>query len=385
MNPIIPIEEIDLHIEQIRKNMADASGMLITCSINLYYCSGRAFNGFLYIPAQGEVLAFLRRPMDNLPFKSITIRKVEDIPGLIDVPEIIYLECDELSFSEVTRISKAFSSARIENATGAIRRARTIKTPWELDQLRYSARLHERTYSEVTVCYEAGMTDIEFQHRIEYVMRRNGSIGVFNAFGNNMDIFMGSLLVGDNAETPSPFDFALGGAGTHPLIPVGASGAVMKDGTSVMVDMSGNYCAYMTDMTRVFSVGKLSEQAYRAHQVSIDMQNEMLSYAKPGTPCAEIYNKALAHVRKEGLEHCFMGTIQQAKFVGHGVGLQINELPVLTPRSKELLEEHQVFAFEPKFVIAGIGAVGVENTFIVGQNGVEKLTLFPEEIIDLKA
>jgi len=78
-----------------------------------------------------------------------------------------------------------------------------------------------------------------------------------------------------------------------------------------------------------------------------------------------------------------MGTKQQAKFVGHGVGLEINELPVLTERSKELLEPGMVFALEPKFVLPSIGAVGIENTFLVTSAGIEKLTLFEEQIIDL--
>ena len=76
-----------------------------------------------------------------------------------------------------------------------------------------------------------------------------------------------------------------------------------------------------------------------------------------------------------------MGTEQQAKFVGHGIGIQINELPVLTPRSKEELLPNMVFALEPKFVIPGVGAVGIENSFLVTETGVEKLTRFNEEII----
>lgn len=78
-----------------------------------------------------------------------------------------------------------------------------------------------------------------------------------------------------------------------------------------------------------------------------------------------------------------MGTHFQAKFVGHGVGLEINELPVLTPRSNDVMQPGMIFAFEPKFVLAGIGAVGIENTFLVTEMGVEKITLLDESIIEL--
>lgn len=198
-----------------------------------------------------------------------------------------------------------------------------------------------------------------------------------------MDIYMGSILAGENAECPSPFDFALGGEGMDSSCPLEANGTVLKDGTAIMVDMAGNYTAYLTDMTRVFSVGKLSGFAYKAHQTALAIQQEIESIAKPGTSCADLYNIAAEMAQKEGLASYFMGTKQQAKFVGHGIDIQINELPVLTPRSKETLQPNMVFALEPKFVIPEIGAVGIENSYLVTETGIEKLTLFKEDIIEL--
>jgi Xaa-Pro aminopeptidase len=227
------------------------------------------------------------------------------------------------------------------------------------------------------------MTDLELQIEIERQMRKNGSLGLFRTFGSNMDIHMGSVLAGENAEAASPFDFALGGAGQDASLPIGANGTVLKDGTAVMVDMAGNYTPYVTDMTRVFAVGKLTDSAYRAHQVSLSIQNDIETTAKPGTGCADWYRLALKTAEKENLSSLFMGNKQQAKFVGHGIGLQINELPVLTPRSKEELRPGMVFALEPKFVIPGVGAVGIENSFAVTETGLEKLTVFEEEIIQL--
>jgi len=78
-----------------------------------------------------------------------------------------------------------------------------------------------------------------------------------------------------------------------------------------------------------------------------------------------------------------MGTKQQAKFIGHGVGLEINEPPVLTARSKEVLEAGMAIALEPKFVLPGIGAVGIENTYIVHDERLEKVTLCEEELVVL--
>jgi Xaa-Pro aminopeptidase len=227
------------------------------------------------------------------------------------------------------------------------------------------------------------MTDLQFQVEIERIMRLHDSMGFFHTYGNNMDIHMGSLLTGENAEIPSPFDFALGGQGSDPTLPLGASGLKIAEGNTIMVDMAGNYRPWMTDMTRVYSVGKTSELAYKAHQVSIEICDETEQMARPGIACSELYNKAINIVKQNKLENYFMGTRQQAKFVGHGVGLEINEPPVLAPRSNELLEPNIVFALEPKFVIPAIGAVGIENTYVVTETGVEKITVFEENIIEL--
>ncbi|MDR2469848.1 MAG: M24 family metallopeptidase, partial [Tannerella sp.] len=162
-----------------------------------------------------------------------------------------------------------------------------------------------------------------------------------------------------------------------------ANGAVLEEGMAIMVDMVGNYTPWLTDMTRVFAVGRLSELAYRAHQTSRTIQEKVMQAAQPGIACAALYDLARTEVEKNGLTDYFMGTHQQAKFVGHGIGLQINEPPVLTPRSKEVLQPGMVFALEPKFVSPGVGAVGNENSFLVTATGLEKLTVFEEEIIPL--
>jgi Xaa-Pro aminopeptidase len=271
----------------------------------------------------------------------------------------------------------------VGNATTLMRRVRTLKTPYEIAQLRISAQKHAEAYAKIVACFRPGMTDIEFQIEIERQMRLTGSIGVFHTFGANMNIFMGSVLAGPNAGVASPFDFALGGNGLTPLCPIGADGTLLKEGTAVMIDMAGNFSPYLTDMTRVFAVGRLPEIAYRTHRVALDIQDEFLQIARPGFSCATLYQKALARVEKEGLMDRFMGIGQQAKFVGHGIGLQINELPVFTSRAEDVLLPGMAFALEPKFVIPDVGAVGIENSFLVTETGIEKLTLFEEAIIPL--
>ncbi|WP_293739353.1 Xaa-Pro peptidase family protein [uncultured Parabacteroides sp.] len=366
----------------------NADGCLLTVDVNLYYTTGRIFSGYFYLPAEGAPWFFVKRPNGLTGDHVEYIRKPEQMAELfashgLEMPEKLLLEADELTYNDYIRLQNIFNPKEIGNATAMMRELRQIKTPYEIGMFRLSAEHHARTYAEIPECFRPGMTDLEFQYEIEKRMRKNGSIGIFRAFGANMDIFMGSILAGENAETPSPFDFALGGGGIDTSCPLGANGTVLKEGTAIMVDMAGNYTAYMTDMTRVFSVGRLTELAYRAHQTALLIESEIENIARPGTPCAELYNIAARITENQGLGAYFMGTKQQAKFVGHGIGIQINELPVLTPRSKEVLEPNMVFALEPKYVIPGVGAVGIENSFLVTETGLEKITQFAEEIIQL--
>lgn len=382
--------ELELKWRRIQQAMRqeEADGCLLTMNMNLYYVSGQVFNGYFYLPAEGRPYWFVKRLTVPETNQVHVIRKPEQMPELfrdlnLAMPRKLLLEADELSYNEYIRLQHVFRAEATGNASALIRHIRMIKTPWEIEQMRISARRHEAVYREIPACYRPGMRDVELQIEIEKRMRMHGSLGYFRAFGSNMDIFMGSLLAGENAGEPSPFDFALGGKGIHASGPLGANGTLLREGTTVMADMSGNYTAYQTDMTRVFSIGKLPDRAYRVHRVALEIQARMERTAKPGVSCAELYRDALAMAGQEGLKDCFMGTHLQAKFVGHGVGLEINELPVLTTRSKDILQPGMTFAFEPKFVLAGIGAVGIENTFLVTDSGVEKMTLLDENITEL--
>lgn len=384
------VKDLFLRQKRVQKAMREAGveGVMLTTDVNIYYMTGLVFNGYYYLPVDEEPVLFIRRPGGFVGERIFSIRKPEQIPEIVashgwTMPKHVLLETDVVSYNEYARLQNACGFQKIENASLFMRHIRMYKTSWEIEQLRLSADRHAKTYARIPDCYRPGMTDLRFQAEIEYQMRLHGSIGVFRTFGANMNIFMGSLLAGKNAETPSPFDFALGGGGQSAFCPIGANGTLLKEGMAIMVDMAGNYTDYLTDMTRVYSLGTLPELARRAHQVALDIQSEVEATAKPGVACADLYNRAYARVEKAGLTPYFMGTRLQAKFVGHGIGLEINEPPVLTPRSKEVLESTMTFALEPKFVIPDVGAVGIENSFLVIENGVEKLTVFREDIIPL--
>ena len=385
------IPEIKTRIESIKKNMK-ASGMdaiLVASTANIYYTTLRVFRGYVYIPVDKDPVWFVIKPdifedVDSL----VAIRKPEMIPAELQrlgfpSPTNVGLEFDSLSYSETERLKKIFPDAGFSNGSYILSLTRMVKTPWEVEHIKQDGTHQSEVYRRVIHCYKEDMTDLELQIEIERVLRLEGCLGYTRTAGSMMDINMGSLIAGENADAPSPFDFSMGGAGVSPALPVGANGTTLKPGETVMIDMSGAFNGYQSDMTRVWRVGEIPHVAYKAHECSRSILRACESIGKPGAKVADLYKEAARIADGEGLSDYFMGHRQKAKFIGHGVGIDLNELPVITANSPYVLEENMVLAIEPKFVIPEVGAVGIENTYVVTPDGLKTLTIFPEEIQEL--
>ena len=371
----------------MRKNGVD--GLLVSDNADLYYLTGRVFAGYVYISTDSDEPYYaVKRPCHLENRRMVMIRKPEEMTRMFEgesgirPPRRLALEMGALSYNAITRLMKIFPGVEFADATPVMAAARAVKTDEEIAKIRFSGVKHRHLYERITHLYQEGMRDIELQVEIERVARLEGCLGQFRVAGGDMELFMGNLLVGENADNPSPYDFAMGGAGMDPSLPVGADGTIIKPGVSVMVDVNGNFTGYMTDMTRCYAVEPLPERAARAHQLSIDICAELARMGRPGVEAKALYNRALEMATEAGFAESFMGHRQHAGFVGHGVGIEINELPVIAPRSRDILAAGNVIALEPKFVIPGVGAVGIENTYRVTDSGpMERLTYAPEEII----
>lgn len=354
---------------------------LVRTNANLYYLTGRVFRGYMLIsPSLARPVYFLRQPTTLVADEGETIhliRKPEDMAQYLTSKPA--LELDAMAYSEAMRIGKALGIDAPANISPVLRIARSVKTAVEQELIREAGRKHTLVYEQIPGLYREGMSDVDLQIEIERLSRKEGCLGQFRAAGGEMEIFMGSVLTGDNADAPSPYDFAMGGAGLHPSLPIGADGTTIEPGVPVMVDTNGNFTGYMTDMTRCFYTGELSDKAMAANELSAAICRRMAEMMIPGAKAADLYAEAYAMAVEAGFADYFMGHNNHAGFVGHGLGIEINEAPVLAPRSRDILEPGNVIAVEPKFVIPGIGAIGIENTYIVGLNGGEAVTTAPQE------
>lgn len=387
---LLPREEASLRIDRLHKAMAGAGidGLLVADNADIFYLTGRVYAGFAYIPAGMAPLWFVRRPVELEGDGVVYIRKPEDMASHIvaaglAMPRRLGLELDILSFNQAERLRSVFPGAECVDTTPMMRSMRAVKTDFEVEQMRLSGLKHEQVYRKIPKLYRVGMTDVELQVEIERISRLEGCLGVFRISGQSMEIYMGNVLAGRNADVPAPYDFAMGGRGLDPSIPGGAAGEEIKEHNAVMVDLNGNFTGYMTDMTRVFAVGSLPQEAVDAHQCSIDICRAFEREARPGVEARTLYEMCADMARERGLERYFMGHRQHAGFVGHGVGIEVNEWPVIAPRSRQILERNNTIALEPKFVIPEVGAVGIENTYVIEDTGARSLTNAPEEIVQL--
>ncbi len=383
-------EEFDLRVSKVRGAMSrhNTDALLIASTVNMYYLTGGICRGYFYLPIEGAPLFFIQPPATPTNDKMVSVRKPEQIADELKArgyvrPLRVGLEYDDLCYTDVERLKKVFGEVTSVNATKVMREARMTKTQYEINKMRIDGMKQCAVYSRVASCYKDGMTDLELQIEIERVLRKEGCIGYPRVAGAKMEINMGSLIAGPNADTPSPYDFTMGGAGVDPSLPAGASGMIMKPGMSVMVDMNGGFNGYQTDMTRCWTIGDIEESGRRAHECSRAILRDLESFARPGVEIGEMYRRAVRIAEEAGLSQHFMGHTHKVAFIGHGVGIELNESPVIMERNKAPLEENMTLAIEPKFVIPHIGALGVENTYVVRDNGLENLTPLSEELTAL--
>ncbi|MCI6894345.1 MAG: Xaa-Pro peptidase family protein [Bacteroidales bacterium] len=378
-------EEIAYRVERIAASLAEngIDAILVSSNANLYYTVSRVIAGYCYITAQGEVKYFVRRPIglegDNVHY----IRKPEQIMAMLgEKPKTMAVEY-AMSYADVQRLKAAFDGVEIVDGTSLMNKVRAVKSQFEIDLIRRSGISHVESYRQIPHFFSEGMTDVEFQIELEHRLRLNGCLGLFRIAGQSMELFMGNILCGNNADNPTPYDFAMGGAGIDKSLPIGANGSMIRHGMTLMVDACGNFNGYMTDMSRSYKIGPVSELAEKAHQCSVDICKKIFEMARPDVAAHCLYDVAIEMAEKAGLSDYFMGHAQKAGFIGHGVGIEINELPVLSARSKDVLEEGNVIAVEPKFVIPEVGAVGIENTYVITADGAKCLTEMPEELMQL--
>jgi Xaa-Pro dipeptidase len=361
---------------------------LIIYPIDIYYFAGTRQNSLLYVPAQGEPMLLVRKSLVRARLEAV-VDDIRPFPSSKDFPALIGggvkkigLTFDVVPVQQYNLYAKLIPGREFVDISGVNREVRSVKSAWELERMRESGRKTAQVFLQVPSFLKAGMRELDLAAEFEYRLRKAGGEGYVRMRAFNQELFMGLALSGSSAVMPGFFDGAVTGRGLSNASPHGASLASLAPGSPVFIDYTGVFDGYIVDMTRVFALGPLSEPLLHAFQTSLEIQSYLAQNLKPGVICEELFLGAAALAEKAGLASFFMGPPgENARFVGHGVGLELDEFPVVAQGFKVALQAGQTIAIEPKFVIPGQGVIGIENTFAVSEQGGERITDIPDDIV----
>lgn len=390
-----PKTELDSRIKRLQDLMSQnqIDGAVILQSPDLFYFTGTAQRAHLFVPVTGSPMLFVSKSYPRAREES-ALDEITQLESLKNLPDLLRskglppnaklgFELDVMPANIYFRYKKMFEQNEIVDISPLIRTVRMIKSPYELEIFNDAARLCKQTFEKVAGLIKEGMTEVELAGLVEAEFRRGGHQGLVRMRAFNQALFFGHLLSGANMTVPSCLESPTGGPGMNPSFPQSSGSKIIKRHEPILVDYVGIIDGYMVDMTRIFSLGDIPEKFHRAQAAALAIQDEVTRRAKPGTVCADLYDLSFAVAEEHGLRDHFMGYRDPLAFVGHGVGLELDEWPVLARGFKMKLEENMVFALEPKFHFPGEGVAGIENTFVVTQEGAVKISDFPDEIVIL--
>lgn len=383
----VPLSELEARISSFRNMMAVSDPeweiSVIFSKINQYYFTGTMQDGMLIIPREGEPTLWVRRSYERSqdeslfpsikPMKSFRDAKKE----FKTLPDTVYLETEVVPLALYQRFNKHFPFKDFKPVDQQLATVRAVKSDYELSLMRKSGKIHQRVAEDLLPdVLQEGMSEADLAVTIFKTLVEEGHDGLtrFGMFDNEMVV--GHVGFGDSSIYPTYFDGASGTRGLSPAAPVlGSRQRKLKKGDLVFVDVGCAFNGYNTDKTMTYMFGSsLPQHAIETHHKCVEIQNEIAKMLKPGAIPSQIYHRIMDNLDEDFLEN-FMGFgPRKVKFLGHAIGLLIDELPVIAERFDQPLQEGMVFAVEPKNGIAGVGMVGIENTFIVTPRGGECIT-----------
>ncbi|OQW98452.1 MAG: peptidase M24 [Desulfobacteraceae bacterium A6] len=389
-----PAAELEERIKnfQIHLNKNNIDGALIIQNTDLYYFAGTIQQAHLFIPADGEPLLMVRKSYERALEESnikriIPFQSPRQIPGLLrengyKIPGVLGLETDVMPVNFYFTLSECFENSNLKDVSHFIRLVRSVKSGYEIEIIKKAAFFSDMVAEKAKEHLKEGITEIEFAGKVEAEARKLGHQGIVRMRLWGSELFYGHIMAGPSAAIPSFLSSPTGGLGVGQAVAQGPGFMAIKKHQPVLVDYVFAWTGYLADNTRIFSIGDLPDELLKAHQAMLDLHAMIKIEAKPGVTAGDLYEMASEMADRLGYGEHFMGVGEQRiRFVGHGIGLELDEYPFIAKGQKIALEEGMTIAVEPKLVFPGKGVVGIENTHVVGKDGLIQLTVADEQIV----
>ena len=388
-----PENELQLRIIKFQERLVKShvNGALILQKADMFYYSGTAQQGWLYVPDHGEPLLMVFKDFQRAKEESglkqiVSLVSPKEIPRTIaefgySIPQNLGLELDVLTANQYILFQEIFSASNIIDTSIDIRLQRAVKSDYEIDLMRQASQMADIVAAKVPDLIKEEMTEIKFAGLVEAHARSLGHQGLIRMRMWDNDLFYGHIMAGSGAAIPSCFASPTGGKGVNPSIAQGPGFNKLKRNEPILVDYVFALNGYLSDHTRIFSFGNLPDDLLKAHDAMLEIQEMVIKTATPGTVTEDLYDMMMSEACVKGYKDYFMGACdRKIRFTGHGIGLELDEFPFIAKGQKLILEKGMIIALEPKAVFPGKGVVGIENTLMVTDNGLEPLTTFSDKI-----
>jgi len=394
----VPREEVVHRLERFQEELVKIGldAALITHNADLLYLTGTIQQAQLWVPAQGQPLLLVKknlaRARDDSP-----LDRIFPLSGLAEMPGILKefglfpagrfrlgLELDVLPAKFYLRYQHLFPTVQVEDISPVLRQIRAVKSEFELDMMRKAGEMADALFQAAQEILVEGMSEVELAGLVEAVVRKAGHQALVRVRSYGAELVWGHLLSGPPAVQPSLFDSPTGGIGVSPAMPHGSGFRKIGRREPVILDYPGVYNGYILEQTRILSLGSLPPHLEDAYQVSREILAYLEQEVRAGMTWGEVDLLARRKAEKSHFAANFLGFDgYRVPFVGHGVGLELDELPVLAAGLEKPLLSGMTVAIEPKFLFPDEGVVGLENTYVVRENGLESLMTSSEELVFL--
>lgn len=391
----VSAEDLKLRKKKFHDNMKrenpDWEVALIFSKINIFYFTGTTQNGVIIIPRNGELMFFVKRSFERSMIES-HLENIYPMTSYKDILEYfspgnktVYIEKEVVPYAYFERFNKYFKYETIKPLDNVLSKTRSVKTDYELSMMTKAGEIHDEVMTKIAPnLLKEGVSELEVGTELFKHMIYSGHQGICRMRNFNAEMFLGAICFGDNANFYHSHDGPVGMKGISPAVPLlGSRDRKLKKNDLIIIDTVCGYGGYYTDKTLVYYYGTPPQPLKDTHARCISIQNEIVDMLKPGNIPSEIYQK-ITDAIEDSFDENFMGYgSNKVKFLGHGIGLVVDEYPVIAPGFDEPLQMGMTLAIEPKKSITNIGMVGIENTFLVGENGGISLTGINHEIIEI--
>lgn len=388
-----PTEEAGLRrarvLDKLRDVAPEASGLLVFSRVNIYYLTGTMACGLYWLPREGEGALLVRKGRERAllesPVSHVALyRSFRDVPGLLadagcPLRGTVAAEMGGLPWDMANLLQSRVSDVDFVPGDAALRLARAVKTARELALIREAGRRHAEALSvRLPEAISPGMTEWEIARCCMDIMLDLGHGGLMRMSAPGEEIFYGHVAAGDSGNYPHYYNGPMGFRGEHPALPCLGGNTIWRRESPLTVDMGFCYEGYVTDKTQSFWSGpesSLPDAARAAFDLCREVQTRAAEALRPGALPSAIWSAARACAQQTPFADGFMGLGENAvPFLGHSLGLTIDEQPVIAGGFDMPLETGMVIALEPKVGIPGFGMVGAEDTFEVTEHGGRVLT-----------